>query len=204
MARKARKTAQTLPSYVIDLKEKDIVERQSFGHFEIIRFKTGIMFKEWGYYLFTTPYAVDETGNAQEKNLYRWLTNLLEFSTSIKGREQEKFDENMDATNEDVLYGMIIMTEANLEHPITSFVDEDRASDFAVKRMEWLNTMMLQLQDSMNAPVGDETEEEVKSNIIDIEKARLLQESLNILTDGIDLDDEIDNLQKQDKEDGGK
>lgn len=201
MARTKKK--RQFPAYEFSVTDADIVERAAFGRFEVIKAKHGIMYKNYtGYHVWTTPYVVDENGRAQEKSLYAWLDNLLQFKANASGREGEYYDWGIpeDArpggdnslppavTYGDMLDTMSLMTEANIEHPTTVFTDENYAAQFAIKRMAWMREQMERLQEAMKTPVKEETEDDIKRNFEDAERERIMRESLDILTEGVGLD----------------
>lgn len=56
------------------IEEKDVLERENFGSFEIVITKGYACFKNYtGFRVFTTPYAVGLDGVAHETSLYAWL-----------------------------------------------------------------------------------------------------------------------------------
>ena len=96
------------------IEEKDVLERENFGSFEIVITKGYACFKNYtGFRVFTTPYAVGLDGVAHETSLYAWLKYMVDFKKSIKGKENEMFGETT-STNKEFLDGMKVLTEANL------------------------------------------------------------------------------------------
>lgn len=133
------------------IEEKDVLERENFGSFEIVLTKQGAMFKNYtGYRVFTTPYAVGIDGKAHETSLYAWLKYIVEFKRSIVGKEEEKFA-NTDVTNQDMLDGFKITTEANLIKPQVVFTDFYEAQREAIRYQEWFTKQMQDLRKAMRA-----------------------------------------------------
>lgn len=134
----------------------EVLERQHFGAFELVKTRRGIMFKTYtGFHVWTTPYAAGLDGKARQKSLYAWLDNLIEAKKAYEGHEGEAFGDS-GRTKGEVLEAMVIMTEANLAAPLTAFVDEERASGFALEYMAWLNGMQERLAEAMSAPAPAE------------------------------------------------
>lgn len=132
------------------IREKDVLRRANFGSFEIIKAKSGMMFKTYtGFHVWTTPYAVGLDGKARPKNLYAWLDNLLNFSDEVAGHEKENFGDS-GLTIGDIFDAMKTLTEANLIAPVTAFVDEGRAQEKAMEYMSWLYDMQTALGKTMS------------------------------------------------------
>lgn len=143
------------------IKESDVLEREHFGSFEIVLTKIGAIFRNYtGYMVFTTPYAVGLDGVAHETSLYAWLKHMVDFKKSIEGKVNEKFADT-DTTNQQMLDGMKIATEANLIKPQVVFTDFDEASREAVHYMEWFDEKAKSLDEAMNATPP---EEDLKAN----------------------------------------
>lgn len=160
------------------LKSEDIVKVSDFGGFELIFTKTGVMFKtHTGFHVWCTPYVLDLEGKAHENSLYAWLRQLAEAKESYSGEAAlEPFEEMENVTKGDILDSMRIITEANMTHPITAFVDMETATQFASKRLAWLGEMQEKLATAMTEEVKEETDADIKANfehsknIIELEK----------------------------------
>lgn len=172
--------ARTAKSYEFKISSSQVTERVHFGGFELIRTKSGIMFKTYtGFHIWVTPYAMGLDGKAHPKSLYAWLDNLIDVKKAYDGHEGEPFDEN-GRTKGEILEAMVIMTQSNLMAPLTSFIDEERATKFSLEYMEWLAKMQARLEESMAAPVR---EEDPKEEFEQGEKAKILDEAIDALTE---------------------
>lgn len=159
------------------IEEKDVLERENFGSFEIVVCKQGICFKNYtGYRVFTTPYAVGIDGKAHETSLYAWLKYMVEFKKSIKGKENEKFADT-DVTNQETLDGLKITTEANLIKPQVVFTDIEEAQREAMHYQEWFTKQMQDLQEAMETTPP---EEDVKANAEFEQKAIMAEEAKEV------------------------
>lgn len=159
------------------IEEKDVLERENFDSFEIVLLRTGAMFKNYtGFRVFTTPYAVGIDGKAHETSLYAWLKYMVEFKKSIKGKENEKFDDT-DVTNQEMLDGLKITTEANLIKPQVVFTDIEEAQREAMHYQEWFTKQMQDLQEAMEAT---QPEEDVKANAEFEQKAVMAEEAKEV------------------------
>lgn len=163
------------------IEEKDVLERENFGSFEIMVCRTGCIFKNYtGYRVFTAPYAVGADGVAHETSLYAWLKYMVDFRKSVKGRENEMFGET-DFTNKEFLNGMKVLTEANLVKPMTVFADMEEARKEAENYMRWMEGRMKDLNRAMNAAPP---EEDLKANAESEQKAVMAEETKGMFDDG--------------------
>lgn len=157
------------------IEEKDVLERENFGSFEIAITKRGAIFRNYtGFRVFTTPYAVGVDGVAHETSLYAWLKYMVEFKKSIKGKEDGMFGDT-GVTNRDMLDGLRITTEANLIKPMVVFTDVEEAQKEAQRYMEWFERKMNDLDDAMNATPPDEdvkADAEFEQNAIMADEAK--------------------------------
>lgn len=165
MATAKKKSVDNNKGREFSLQSKDIVEVADFGSFEVVATKSGVMFKtHTGFHVWCTPYVLDLEGKAHENNLYAWLTNLIEAKKSFSGEHQDEIIEDAAVSKGEMLDVMKIITEANMTHPITAFVDIDSATKFANERIEWLGKMQSKLSDALSAEVKEETQDDIKSN----------------------------------------
>lgn len=163
------------------IEEKDVLDRENFGSFEIIVCKTGCIFKNYtGYRVFTTHYAVGLDGKAHETSLYAWLKYMVEFKKSIVGKENEKFADT-DVTNQDMLDGLKITAEANLIKPMVVFTDVEEAQKEAMRYQEWFTKQMQDLQTAMETIPP---EEDVKANAEFEQKSIMEEEAKEIFNVG--------------------
>jgi hypothetical protein len=107
----------------------------------------------------TPRYAVNMSGKASELSLYSWLKNALLTQKKLKGHESEIFE--ADTTNDDILFFNRIVTEAILTHPVTAFVDVDKAAKFAEEQIKWLETKGKELLDSSRNLTESPDEEKI-------------------------------------------
>lgn len=149
-------------------KVKDVVD---FGGFYVVMLKDEAIFRTHaGFEMRCKAWMRGMDGNALPTSLYDWLRNLVDMKKNIKGKEKEIFPET-DVTNQDVFDSMVIMTEANLTYPMSAFVDSDRAAKFATEHLDWLRKKSEELEEAMNAPVAEETEEDLQKNAVHGEEA---------------------------------
>lgn len=163
------------------IEEKDVLERENFGSFEIIITKGYACFKNYtGYRVFTTSYAVGLDGKAHETSLYAWLKYMVEFKKSIVGKENEKFADT-DVTNQDMLDGLKITAEANLIKPMVVFTDVEEVQKEAMRYQEWFTKQMQDLQTAMETIPS---EEDVKANAEFEQKSIMEEEAKEIFNVG--------------------
>jgi hypothetical protein len=162
------------------IEEKDVLERENFGSFEIVITKGYACFKNYtGYRVSTTPYAVGVEGKAHETSLYAWLKYMVEFKKSIVGKENEKFADT-DVTNQEMLDGLKITTEANLIKPQVVFTDIEEAQREAMHYQEWFTKQMQDLQEAMTTTPP---EEDVKANAEFEQKAIMAEEAKEVFNE---------------------
>ena len=162
------------------IEEKDVLERENFGSFEIVITKGYACFKNYtGFRVFTTPYAVGLDGVAHETSLYAWLKYMVEFKKSIKGKENEMFG-GTTSTNKEFLNGMKVLTEANLIKPMAVFTDINEAQKEAENYMKWMEGQMKDLNKAMNTTPP---EEDLKANA-EFEQKVIMAEEANEVFDG--------------------
>lgn len=101
----------------------------------------------------------------------------------VKGKENDIFPET-DVTYQDMLDSMVIITEANITHPITAFTDADDAAKFAKNKMDYICRMQKELETVMNTPVSEETEEDLKKNFEHGQQAILAEQAAEALNQG--------------------
>lgn len=143
------------------IKESDVIDRENFGSFEVVMTRQGAIFKNYtGFKVFTTPYSVGLDGVAHETSLYEWLKYIIDFKRSIAGKENEMF-EGTECTNQDMLDGMKIVTEANMVKPQVVFTDFEEAQREAEHYIAWIGSMMKELDNASNAVPP---EEDMKAN----------------------------------------
>lgn len=172
-------------SFEFIIEEKDVLERENFGSFEIVLTKQGAIFRNYtGYRVFTTPYAVGVDGVAHETSLYAWLKYMVEFKKSIKGKENDKFADT-DVSNQEMLDGLKITTEANLIKPQVVFTDIKEAQREAMHYQEWLTKQMQDLQEAM---AKTPQEEDVKANAEFEQNAILSEEAKEVWSDELNAE----------------
>lgn len=171
---------------VVDgINRKDVESVTDFGHFFIVILKDCAIFhthigfearfKRWG--------GVDMEGHALTTTTFAWLENLVAMKNEVKGKENDIFPET-DVTYQDMLDSMVIITEANITHPITAFTDADDAAKFAKNKMDYLGRMQKELGTVMNTPVSEETEEDLKKNFEHGQQAILAEQAAEALNQG--------------------
>lgn len=151
--------------------EKKVVSVTDFGSFFIVLLKDGAIYHTHiGYEVRCKRWVMDVNNNRQIGLLYNWLENLVDFKKNIKGKEKELFP-GSGSTNQDMLDFSVIVTEANMLHPVSAFVDASVAAKFANERMKYLREQSEKLEAAMNATVKEETEEDLAKNFEDGQKA---------------------------------
>lgn len=167
--------------YVMDFGK--LVERRHFGSFAIVLTERGALYETYtGYHVWTTPFAADKDGGVQKKSLYAWLLNVVEVSRVADVSPDLRVG-GSGITYRELLDTLRIMTEANMLHPMSAFVDEGRAMDFAVKYMDWLNSRYEDLKSSIANPrkeaaMGDEAALALERAVLDA------RETVKGLSDG--------------------
>lgn len=164
-------------SFEFIIKESDVLERENFGSFEIIIAKGYACFKNYtGFRVFTTPYAVGLDGVAHETSLYAWLKYMVDFKTSIKGKENEMFGDTT-STNQEFLDGMKVLTEANLIKPMAVFTDINEAQKEVENYMKWMEQQMEVLNKTMSTTPS---EEDFKANAEFEQKTIMAEEAKEV------------------------
>jgi hypothetical protein len=166
---------------VVGINRKDVESVTDFGHFFIVILKDCAIFhthigfearfKRWG--------GVDMEGHALTTTTFAWLENLVAMKKEVKGKENDIFPET-DVTYQDMLDSMVIITEANITHPITAFTDADDAAKFAKEKFDYIGRMQKELETVMNTPVSEETEEDLKKNFEHGQQAILAEQAAQI------------------------
>lgn len=142
----------------------NVKEVADFGHFTVVILKDGAIFHtHLGFELRCRAWAFDLNGKAIPTTLFQWLCNLVDMKKTLKGHESDIFPET-DVTYQDVFDSMCIITEANICHPMTAFVDADDAAKFADERITYLTEKQKELAKAMESSVKEETEEDLKRN----------------------------------------
>lgn len=162
-----------LLNIISGIDKKKVKEVADFGGFYVVVLKDEVIFRTHaGFEIRTKAWIRNMDGSVAETSLYTWLCNLVAMKNEIKGKEDETFPET-DVTNKDVFDSMVIMTEANLTYPMAAFTDSDRAAKFANEHLAWLRQKSEELEAAMNAPVAEETDEDLKKNFASGEEAIL-------------------------------
>ena len=163
---------------IAGLNKSDVKKVGNFGHFIVVITKdTSIYHSFAGYEVRAKAWVLGADGNAGETSLFGWLSNLVDMQKEVKGKESEPYPETDGSTYQDVLDTMVIITEANISHPMTAFTDADEAGRFASRRLDWLMAQSKQLEESASAPPADETEEDLKKNFEHGQKAVVLEQA---------------------------
>lgn len=171
---------------MLELSEKDLLEKEEFGSFYIEIYKTGIMFSNYtGYRVFTTPYAVGLDGVAHETSLYAWLKYMVDFKKSIKDKENEMFGETT-STNKEFFDGMKVLTEANLIKPMAVFTDINEAQKEAENYIKWMEGQMKDLNKAMNTTPP---EEDLKANAEFEQKVIMAEEAKEVFDGSVETEE---------------
>ena len=170
---------------VVGINRKDVESVTDFGHFFIVILKDSAIFhthigfearfKRWG--------GVDMEGHALTTTTFAWLENLVAMKKEVNGKENDIFPET-DVTYQDMLDSMVIITEANITHPITAFTDADDAAKFAKEKLDYIGRIQKELETVMNTPVSEEAEEDLKKNFEHGQQAILAEQAADALNQG--------------------
>ena len=156
--------------------KKKVVCVEDFGRFIVVLLKDEAIFHTHiGMEIRCKRWVTNLEGKANDASLFTWLANLVDMKREAKGKENLNFPET-DTTYADMLDSMIIMTEANLCHPVTAFVDMDEAVKFANERLSWLLAKSKELEGAIDAAVEEESEEDLKKIFEDGQKAIIAEQ----------------------------
>ena len=174
-----------LLKFVDGINRKDVESVTDFGHFFIVILKDCAIFhthigfearfKRWG--------GVDMEGHALTTTTFAWLENLVAMKKEVKGKENDIFPET-DVTYQDMLDSMVIITDSNITHPLTAFLNADDAAKFAKEKLDYIGRMQKELENVMNTTVSEETEEDLKKNFEHGQKAILAEQAADALNQG--------------------
>lgn len=146
--------------------EADVEDYADFGAFEILKFKKGMMYRDYtGYHIWVEPYVVGPHGKASKTTLYQWLETAMANRNNLKDAPEKPFAD--DFTCGELLDYEKIITEATLEWPKMAFVDINMAGLFAHLYIKWLDAYQKKLALAMSEAAPDDYAMEVE------EKARL-------------------------------
>lgn len=141
-----------------------LVERRCFSSFAVTRTSRGMLFETYtGYHVWTTPYVAGVGGDVvRVKSLHGWLSLLLD----VAGKSELDRDALYPGLPDDaamsygeMLDAMLIITECNLLHPVTAFVDGDRSVECSRRYMEWLGKQSAALSEAMSGDAADDDAE---------------------------------------------
>lgn len=156
--------------------KKKVVCVEDFGRFIVVLLKDEVIFHTHiGMEIRCKRWVTNLEGKANDASLFTWLANLVDMKREAKGKENLNFPET-DTTYADMLDSMIIMTEANLCHPVTAFVDMDEAVKFANERLNWLLVKSKELEGAINTAAEEESEEDLKKIFEDGQKAIIAEQ----------------------------
>ena len=135
-----------------DILASDVIKRENFGGFELIKTKKGIMFKNYtGYHIWISRYSASSVGldgKAHEFCLYLAMDELFSL------REKAEKDPNGiivdDVTNESFYNSKAIVLESNLLRPLVVFTDELESLKSAKEYLAWMDNKQKELAKSMS------------------------------------------------------
>ena len=135
-----------------DVLASDIIQRENFGGFELVKTKKGIMFKNYtGYHVWISKYSaasVGLDGKAHEFCLYLAMDELFELK---KKAEQEPNGIIVDGvTNETFYNSKVIVLQSNLLRPLVVFTDEMESLKSAKEYLAWMDKKQKELAASMS------------------------------------------------------
>ena len=128
---------------------RDVIERENFGSFELVKTAKGIMYKNYtGYHVWTTQYSTGIDGKAGQFSLYRALDELLKLKKLAKNHPDDIYFKEI--TNKQMFDSDIIVIEANLTRPMTVFTDVSESLKAASEYIEWLKKKQVKIQKAMS------------------------------------------------------
>ena len=149
---------------ILGVKKEDVKSIADFGRFLVAILKDKAIFHTYtGLEIHCKAWALNLNGEAKDAILYLWLCNLIEMKKNTKGHENDIFP-GTDVTYADILDSEIIMTEANLTHPLIAFTDMDLAAKFTQERLDYLRAKTEELDNLANSTVKEESEDDLKKN----------------------------------------
>lgn len=157
MGRKKKVVDNTLNKSIplaneFDILARDVIQRENFGGFELIKTKKGIMFKNYtGYHIWISKYSaasVGLDGKAHEFCLYLAMDELFSLK---KKAEQDPGGIIVDGvTNESFYNSKAIVLESNLLRPLVVFTDEMESLKSAKEYLAWMDKKQKELAASMS------------------------------------------------------
>lgn len=137
---------------------------QDFGRFLVVILKDSAVYHSYtGFEIRCNAWCRGMSSETKRASLYEWLVNLVRIKEACVKHGKENYPETGMSYN-DLLDTIVIMTEANLTHPITAFTDVDAAAKFANEYISWLGDKMKELGETMDKETVDETSEDLKKN----------------------------------------
>lgn len=162
--------------------KKDVLSVTDFGSFFIVLLKDGAIYHTHiGYEVRCKRWMMDLNNERKETPLYNWLVNLVAMKNDMSGHEDELFPET-DMMNKDMLDFSVLVTSANMLHPVSAFTDMDTAAKFANDRLAYLREQSEKLERSMNAKPKEETEEDLGKDFESGQNAILSEKSAEMLS----------------------
>ena len=157
MGRKKKVVDNTLNKSIplaneFDILASDVIQRENFGGFELVKTKKGIMFKNYtGYHIWISKYSaasVGLDGKAHEFCLYLAMDELFSLK---KKAEQDPNGIIVDGvTNEAFYNSKAIVLESNLLRPLVVFTDEMESLKSAKEYLAWMDKKQKELAKSMS------------------------------------------------------
>ena len=157
MGRKKKVVDNTLNKSIplaneFDILASDVIKRENFGGFELIKTKKGIMFKNYtGYHIWISKYSaasVGLDGKAHEFCLYLAMDELFSLK---KKSEQDPNGIIVDGvTNETFYNSKVIVLQSNLLRPLVVFTDEMESLKSAKEYLAWMDKKQKELAKSMS------------------------------------------------------
>ena len=135
-----------------DILPSDVIQRENFGGFELIKTKKGIMFKNYtGYHVWISKYSqatVGINGEAHEFCLYLAMNELFVL------KELAEKDPNgivyKELTNEQLFNSKVIVLQSNILRPLVVFSDESESLKSANEYLSWMDSKQKDLAESMS------------------------------------------------------
>lgn len=141
-----------------------VEKAQDFERFLVVLLKDSAVYHSYtGFEIRCNAWCRGMSSETKRASLYEWLVNLVGMKEACVKHGKENYPGTSMSYN-DLLDAMVIMTEANLTHPITAFTDIDEAAKFANGYISWLGDKMKELGETMDKEETEESSEDFKKD----------------------------------------
>lgn len=174
----------TLISGIAGIKAADVLDHADCGRFILVQTQKEIIFHTYlGLETRIAPWITDMSGNATHGTLWLWLANLIYMHHETEKHKGEPFPES-GTTYDDILDSEIWMTWLLLaEGVMSAFSDGEavaKASEIILARL----TERIKELEAAAGEASEETEDSVKAEYEDGQKAVMTDRAAEYLTEG--------------------